>query len=300
MLCQEARGQEIWRCQWEKFPNAMPEQPGLHKLHPNNLPVLCAAPTEYDYLFSENGLVAYKEGKVLAIQSLKKHLGEDKLKELINFVLHYIADLDIPIKRGTFIEFRNGMLNVSPIGRNCSQEERDEFEEYDLKAGVRCAPICYIASLVGREIDRATCARTGRGTLRGSIPRASYMMCHCHTAGKSLICPACPFSLFCNCKLLSTLRFCFPPACIAARLSCNTAVILAIILRVMVTVRLVNFLTCADMKMPEIEMSFLIGCRKKFVGTLREKFGHLNLVYSIGGQISFDVFPEVHPCSIAF
>ena len=33
-------------------------------------------------------------------------------------ILHYIADLDIPIKRGTFIEFRNGMINVSPIGRN--------------------------------------------------------------------------------------------------------------------------------------------------------------------------------------
>ena len=77
--------------------------------------------------------------QVLAIQSLKKHLGEDKLKELINFVLHYIADLDIPIKRGTFIEFRNGMLNVSPIGRNCSQEERDEFEQFDLKTGIRCA-----------------------------------------------------------------------------------------------------------------------------------------------------------------
>ncbi len=39
----------------------------------------------------------------------------------------------IPIKRGTFIEFRNGMLNVSPIGRNCSQEERKEFEKYDKK-----------------------------------------------------------------------------------------------------------------------------------------------------------------------
>ena len=24
----------------------------------------CAAPVEYDYLFSENGLVAYKDGKV--------------------------------------------------------------------------------------------------------------------------------------------------------------------------------------------------------------------------------------------
>lgn len=29
------------------------------------------------------------------------------------------------------------------------------------------------------------------------------------------------------------------------------------------------------------------------MGILREKFAHLNLVYSIGGQISFDVFPQV-------
>lgn len=93
--------------------------------------------TAYDYLFAENGLAAYKAGEVIAIQSIKKFLGEDKLKQFINFVLHYIADLDIPIKRGTFIEFRNGMLNVSPIGRNCSQEERDEFEQFDHKANVR-------------------------------------------------------------------------------------------------------------------------------------------------------------------
>lgn len=91
----------------------------------------------FDYVFAENGLVAYQAGKELAIQSLKVHLGEAKLQEFINFVLHYIADLDIPIKRGTFIEFRNGMLNVSPIGRNCSQEERDEFEKYDLSSGIR-------------------------------------------------------------------------------------------------------------------------------------------------------------------
>ena len=39
-----------------------------------------------------------------------------------------IADLVIPVKRGTFIEFRTGMLNISPIGRNCSPKERDAFE----------------------------------------------------------------------------------------------------------------------------------------------------------------------------
>ena len=92
---------------------------------------------EYDYVFAENGLVAYKGGNLEATASLKSYLGEDKLKDLINFLLHYIADLDIPIKRGTFIEFRNGMLNVSPIGRNCSQSERDEFELYDKETNVR-------------------------------------------------------------------------------------------------------------------------------------------------------------------
>lgn len=33
--------------------------------------------------------------------------------------------------RGTFIEFRSGLINVCPIGRNCTQEERVEFLEYD-------------------------------------------------------------------------------------------------------------------------------------------------------------------------
>ena len=32
--------------------------------------------------------------------------------------------------------------------------------------------------------------------------------------------------------------------------------------------------------------------RSKFIGELKERFKDLNLVYSIGGQISFDVFPD--------
>lgn len=95
------------------------------------------AEKSYDYFFAENGLMAFKQGEQIAVQSLKKHLGEEKLKKFINFVLRYIADLDIPIKRGTFLEFRNGMINVSPIGRNCSQEERDAFEVYDSEAKIR-------------------------------------------------------------------------------------------------------------------------------------------------------------------
>jgi len=95
------------------------------------------SPQLFDWCFAENGLLAHRDGAVIGQTSFKDHLGEDRLKTLINFILHYIADLDIPVKRGTFIEFRQGMLNVSPIGRNCSREERNEFEKFDLANKIR-------------------------------------------------------------------------------------------------------------------------------------------------------------------
>eukprot|EP01035_Chromulina_nebulosa_P029752 gene29752-39464_t len=87
---------------------------------------------DFDYSFSENGLVAYKDGSLIGKEGIHTYLGEENIKKIVNFTLHYIADLDIPIKRGTFIEFRTGMLNISPIGRNCSREERNQYEQYDL------------------------------------------------------------------------------------------------------------------------------------------------------------------------
>lgn len=92
---------------------------------------------EYDYSFSENGLVAYEQGKLIHTKSMRDELGEDKLKEFINFCLKYLSEMDCPVKRGTFIEYRTGMLNISPVGRQCSQEERDAFEKYDLEHKLR-------------------------------------------------------------------------------------------------------------------------------------------------------------------
>ena len=91
----------------------------------------------FDFCFAENGLTAYKSGVPLASHSFIKWIGEPKYKELVKFILHYVADLDIPIKRGTFVEFRNGMINVSPIGRNASIEERNEYERYDKEHKIR-------------------------------------------------------------------------------------------------------------------------------------------------------------------
>eukprot|EP01040_Poterioochromonas_malhamensis_P001369 gene1369-1450_t len=92
---------------------------------------------EVDYSFSENGLVAYKNGQLIGKEAINHFLGEDNIKAIVNFCLHYIADLDLPIKRGTFIEYRAGMLNISPIGRNCSREERNAYEQFDLANNVR-------------------------------------------------------------------------------------------------------------------------------------------------------------------
>jgi len=94
---------------------------------------------DFDFAFAENGLTAYKLGKQLPSQSFIKFVGEERYKKLVNFILHYVADLDIPIKRGTFVEFRNGMINVSPMGRNATTQERHEFEAYDKVHGVRAA-----------------------------------------------------------------------------------------------------------------------------------------------------------------
>ncbi|KAJ3576472.1 hypothetical protein NP233_g407 [Leucocoprinus birnbaumii] len=92
---------------------------------------------EMDYCLPENGLTAYKMGKPLPSETFITFIGEERYKTLVNFILHYIADLDIPIKRGTFVEFRRGMINVSPIGRNATIEERNAFEQLDKQMNYR-------------------------------------------------------------------------------------------------------------------------------------------------------------------
>ena len=64
-------------------------------------------------------------------------MGEERYKEFVNWVLADLAAVDVPIKRGTFLEFRNGMVNVSPVGRNASDAERKDFEDFDKVHKVR-------------------------------------------------------------------------------------------------------------------------------------------------------------------
>ncbi|XP_067311734.1 phosphomannomutase 1 [Pseudorasbora parva] len=92
---------------------------------------------KFDYVFAENGTVQYKDGKLISKQAIQNQLGEELLQDLINFCLSYMGLIKLPKKRGTFIEFRNGMINISPIGRSCTLEERIEFSEIDKKEKIR-------------------------------------------------------------------------------------------------------------------------------------------------------------------
>lgn len=48
-----------------------------------------------------------------------------------------MSKLTLPVKRGNFIEFRDGLINVCPVGRSCSQAQRDEFAAYDKEHKIR-------------------------------------------------------------------------------------------------------------------------------------------------------------------
>jgi phosphomannomutase len=107
----------------------------------------------FDYCFAENGIIGYKNGELFANNNIVRYLGDDKINKFINYTLKYISNIDIPIKRGTFIEKRNGMFNVSPIGRNCSQTERDEFEKYDNVHKIRQTMVNDLSFKFGDEFN---------------------------------------------------------------------------------------------------------------------------------------------------
>ena len=94
--------------------------------------------TMFDFCFAENGLTAYRLGQPLASNSFIKHVGEETYQKLVKWILRYVSELEgLPKMRGTFVEFRTGMINVSPVGRNATNDERAEFEAWDKQSGCR-------------------------------------------------------------------------------------------------------------------------------------------------------------------
>lgn len=92
---------------------------------------------KFDYVFCENGVVYYKNAELKSSESILEHLGESTLQKVINFALGYMSKIELPAKRGNFVEFRSSMINICPVGRSCSQAERDQFVMYDTEHKIR-------------------------------------------------------------------------------------------------------------------------------------------------------------------
>ncbi len=98
----------------------------------------------FDYYFPQNGLQAYEGRTLIHDQSLIHFLGEESIERVIKCALYYIADLDIPKMGGTFVEQRSGMINICPVGRNCTQSERNEFSAFDEVQHIRLKMVEYL------------------------------------------------------------------------------------------------------------------------------------------------------------
>jgi phosphomannomutase len=110
---------------------------------------------EFDWLFTENGLVTYfcHQTTPFSSTSIVQLLGEEVYQQIVNESLAILSQIQLPVKRGTFLELRTGLLNLCPIGRSCSQKEREEFEQYDKQHLLRKSIREKLLSKFGDKID---------------------------------------------------------------------------------------------------------------------------------------------------
>ena len=75
----------------------------------------------FPYNFSQNGLVAYKNGELQEVQTISKFLGEDNVKRIVNWTMRYLADIDIPVKvRGQISIILRCVITSSGLISFCS------------------------------------------------------------------------------------------------------------------------------------------------------------------------------------
>ncbi|KAI5192675.1 phosphomannomutase [Nematocida minor] len=88
----------------------------------------------FHYCFPENGLMFIKNNEVVSTESYLNFVGEAEHGRMVRSVMKILSELpmnEVPKMRGNFIELRTSMVNISPIGRSCTKEERKEFKELD-------------------------------------------------------------------------------------------------------------------------------------------------------------------------
>ena len=78
-----------------------------YQIGPENENIFCN-------IFAENGIITYYNDKLISTDTIKNRLTEKQLQYVINLCLIYIFKLELPHKRGGFINFRNSIILILP------------------------------------------------------------------------------------------------------------------------------------------------------------------------------------------
>nr|MCS5624145.1 HAD-IIB family hydrolase [Candidatus Neomarinimicrobiota bacterium] len=68
---------------------------------------------------------------------LLDHYSNADINHIINVLLKLAAKTHTKIKTGTFVDWRESQINFSVIGRDCSQEQREDYVIWDEKSSER-------------------------------------------------------------------------------------------------------------------------------------------------------------------
>ena len=103
----------------------------------------------FEYVFTENGIISYQNGKIISENNIRDKLGMKTITHINEVLTNYIAHTDkIRIKTGGFINLRKGLIYFTPIGQNCTKQERSSFVEYDTNNNIRMKIIKDLCTLL--------------------------------------------------------------------------------------------------------------------------------------------------------
>lgn len=77
------------------------------------------------------------EPELIHKETLLDHYSQSDMNHLISRLMEIAANTHTKYKTGTFVEWREGQINFSPIGRNCSSEQREDYIIWDKKSEER-------------------------------------------------------------------------------------------------------------------------------------------------------------------
>ena len=89
------------------------------------------------YVCADNGNDIYRNKKNIYQNNIKNELGIDTITRINEILMTYLAqNKQIKIKTGKFFNLRRGMIYFVPVGHDCTQLERKNFTQNDIRLNI--------------------------------------------------------------------------------------------------------------------------------------------------------------------